>query len=74
VEAWPTLARCDPSTPRWGEGWGWAGESSRAILKGEKLSLLLVIAVGSLKLLSLLTVIALAQLESLSLLSVIVLQ
>ncbi len=20
VEAWPTLARCDPSTPRWGEG------------------------------------------------------
>jgi hypothetical protein len=32
VEAWPTLARCDPSTPWWGEGWGWAGGSSRAIL------------------------------------------
>jgi hypothetical protein len=32
VEAWPTLARCDPSTPRWGEGWGWAGGSTRAIL------------------------------------------
>jgi hypothetical protein len=32
VVAWPTLARCVPSTPRWGEGWGWAGDSSRAIL------------------------------------------
>ncbi len=32
VVAWPALARCDPSTPRWGEGWCWAGESSCAIL------------------------------------------
>ncbi len=32
VVAWPALARCDPSTPWLGEGWGWAGDSSRAIL------------------------------------------
>ncbi len=30
--AMSTLARCDPSTPRWGEGWCWAGCSSRSIL------------------------------------------